>query len=106
MKLPRTAIWPTTARTIWAFWASPLAAPILYTLLERLVVGISGHPILGFREFISEVAAVSLYILPISYAGLLVLGLPSLVLLEMLGRLNLFRLIVVAAVEGVIVASL
>jgi hypothetical protein len=97
---------PPAARTILAFWVTPLVAPIMYTLSETFFAIASGTPVFSVGRFAVQVAATSIYILPVSYLGLLVLGLPSLVLLEMFGRLNLPWLIVIAAFEGAIVAFL
>jgi len=89
-----------------AFWVSPLVAPILYTLVETFFAVSSGTPLLSVGEFVVQSAAVSIYILPVSYLGLLIFGLPSLVCLDMFGQLNLPWLVVVAAVEGAIVVFL
>jgi hypothetical protein len=97
---------PPAARAILAFWVTPLVAPILYTLSETFFAIGSGTPVFSVGRFAFQVAATSIYILPVSYLGLLALGLPSLVFLDMCGRLNLACLIVVAAVEGVIVVFL
>ena len=106
MVLSQKRIRPPAVRTIVAFWVSPLVAPVLYVLNETFFAIGSGAPILSLGEFASQVAAASIYILPVSYLGLLMLGLPSLVLLDIFGRLRLRWLIVVAAVEGAIVAFL
>jgi len=84
-------------RTILAFWLSPLVAPVLLCAIGLLSVG-AAFP--GFGKLAGQIVAISIYALPVSYAGLVVFGVPTLILLERFGRLNLLWLVACAAVEG------
>src|SRR5262249_4420317 len=77
-------------RTILAFWLSPLVAPVLFA--GTLLVG-GGFP--GLGELAAFIVTISF-----SYAGLLVFGVPTLILLERFGCLTLLSLVACAAVEG------
>jgi len=60
----------------------------------------------GFGKLAGQIVAISIYALPVSYAGLVVFGVPTLILLERIGCLKLVWLVTCAAVEGFVVLYL
>src|SRR5262249_30697167 len=78
-------------------WLSPLVAPVLLATSGSLLTG-GAFPSLG--ELAALIVTISIYALPFSYAALLVFGVPTLILLERFGCLNLLSLVACAAVEG------
>jgi len=90
-------------RTILAFWLAPLVVPVLLWASGQFTAGAT-FP--GFGELAAEIVAIAIFALPVSYAGLVVFGVPTLILLERFGRLSLLSLVACAAVEGFIVPYL
>ena|SRR5215510_2916213 len=90
-------------RLILAFWLSPLVAPVLLATSGPLLAG-EAFP--GLGDLAALIVTMSIYALPASYAALLVFGVPTLILLERFGSLNLLSLVACAAVEGFVVMYL
>lgn len=94
---------PVPGRTALAVILSPLVAPPLFVLILTVFLG-GQWP--GLTGLVGGSLFFSIWVLPLAYGGMLVFGLPTALLLEKFGRLNLPWLLPVAAVEGAVVTLL
>jgi hypothetical protein len=84
---------PKPNRILAAIIVAPLTVPVLIIFISIALAGFSTFP---------EVGGVALLSIPISYIGFLVLGLPSFIALQRVGRVTIWMLLITGAVWGVI----
>jgi hypothetical protein len=98
---------PKRGRTTLAFLVAPVMAPIVFMLSGILFSFVQGTGLTTTtepaKELFAWVVLVSIFSLPVSYVAMLAFGVPTIIVLEKLGRLSLFWLVVASAIEGVIV---
>ena len=103
---PRAAEMFKTRRAIVAFFVAPVMAPLVAVTDAVLVTLATGTTLTTSQEPVKELffwlMMVSIFSLPVTYIALLVFGVPTIIVLDKLGRLSLFWLIVASAIEGVV----
>jgi hypothetical protein len=91
---------PKIERTILAFCFAPLLAPLAYIASGTVI---AGGKIPSFDDFIALLANTWTYAVSTGYLGLLVMGIPTLVVLGRYGVLRLHWVVAAAALQGGVV---